>query len=106
MDYEMNLEAQHKQSQVRKLAHKLANNRSKKRVVRRLPRAYTIVRRRGSPLNQVRTSLNTHKVGGYALLVGLALAAFILDFNDESLASLRETVNEFATLPSQLFGKT
>lgn len=106
MDYEMNLEAQQRHHQVRRLANKLANNRSKKRVVRRLPRAYTVVRKRENPVTQVRMSLNTHKVAGYALLIGFAMAAFIMDFNEESLAILRDTVKDMATLPAQLFSKT
>jgi hypothetical protein len=106
MDYEMNLEAQLRQAQVRRLANKLASNRSKKRVVRKLPRAFSIVRARYNPVHDIRSSLNTHKVGGYALLMGMALAAFILDFNESTLNTLADSVGNLAVLPAQLFGRS
>lgn len=106
MDFEMNLEHQQRQAQVRRLAHKLAAHKSKSRVVRRLPQAYTVVRQRPHPVAVVRHSLNTYKVAGYAVLMGLALAAFILEFDADTLSRIRESVQEISALSSQMLSRS
>lgn len=113
MDFEMNLEHQRRQAQIRRLAHKLATTKSKKRVVRRLPQAYAIERPKPDPrkvarhsLLAVRRSLNTYKVAGYAVLTGLAMAAFILDFDTETLGQLRDSIQELSALSTQLLRRT
>jgi|GEM_PF-6466524 len=106
MDYELNLEAQHRQAQLRRLAHKLASNRSTKRTVRKLPRAYAVQRPPLRPLTLIRTRLNTYKVGSYAFLMGLALGAFILDFNEETIMLIKSTVTDLASLPVHFLSRT
>lgn len=102
----MNLEHQQRQAQVRRLAHKLAANKSKSRTVRRLPQAYTVVRQRPSPVVVIRRSLNTYKVAGYAVLMGMAMAAFILEFDADTLNRLRESVQEISAQSSQLLSRS
>lgn len=109
MDFEMNLEHQQRQAQVRRLAHKLAANKSKSRVVRRLPQAYTVVRKRPhgpNPVSVIRHSLNTYKVGSYAVLMGMALAAFIFEFDTDTLNRLRESMQEISAQSSQLLSRS
>jgi hypothetical protein len=106
MDYEMNLEHQQRLAQVRRLAHKLATNKSKSRVVRKLPKAYAVVRQHPNPVLVVRRSLNTYKVAGYALLMGLALGVFILEFDADTLNRLRESVQEISARSSHLLSRT
>jgi hypothetical protein len=108
MDYEMNLEMQRRQANVRRLAHKLASNRSKKRVVRKLPQAYTIMSTglRPAPVEMVRQSLNRYKVAGYAILMGMALGAFILEFDADTLESLRNSMEDIAGLSTRLLSRT
>jgi hypothetical protein len=106
MDYEMNLEHQQRLAQVRRLAHKLATNKSKSRVVRKLPQAYTVVRQQSNPVLVARRSLNTYKVAGYAMLIGMALAAFILEFDADTLNRLRESVQEISARSSHLLSRT
>jgi hypothetical protein len=108
MDFESNLEMQRRQANVRRLAHKLASNRSKKRIVRRLPQAYTVMgtQSRKAPVLYIRKSLNTYKVAGYAILMGVALGAFILDFDADTLEMIRNSVEEFAVLSTRILSRT
>jgi hypothetical protein len=58
------------------------------------------------PIHLVRQSLNTHKVAGYAVLMGFALGVFILEFDAQTLEALRESIQDLALLSTRILSKT
>ena len=98
MEFEMNLENQRRNSHLRRSAKKLATVHSKKRVVRKLPKAYVVVRAPKNPVKTVRSVLNEYKVGGYACLLGMCLAAFIQELDQDVVYGLRDVVNSLASI--------
>ena len=98
MEFEMNLEKQMRNSHLRKSAKKLATVHSRHRVVRKLPKAYGVVKTAENPVKAVRFVLNQHKVGGYACLVGMCLAAFIQELDQDVVYGLRDVVNSLASI--------
>jgi hypothetical protein len=93
-DFEMDRERIY---QMRRMARKLATNKSKDRVVRKLPQSVVIVLtpkpRRAIP---VRRAINGNKRLTYMLLLGAALCAYMYDVDPTTLQHVMRTVNDAA----------
>lgn len=82
---------------MRRMARKLAHNKSRDRVVRKLPQTMVIVAapkpKRAIP---VRKAINTNKRMTYILLLGLSLGALFYDVDPDTLETVIETVSQAA----------
>lgn len=82
---------------MRRTARKLAHNRSRDRVVRRLPQAMVIVKapapKRVVP---VRKALNNNKRMAYIMLLGATLCAYVWDVDPNTLDAMIRTVSQAA----------
>lgn len=83
--------------QMRKMARKLAYNKSQKRVIRKLPKTIQVVKVRPKRVLHLRSSLNSNKRLTYMLLLGAVLCAYVYDMDQNSLESMIQTVNHAAT---------
>lgn len=93
-DFEMDRERIH---QMRRMARKLAHNKSRDRVVRRLPQSVVIVmtprQKRAVPM---RRAINGNKRLTYIMLLGATLCAFMYDVDPQTLTEVLQTVNHAA----------
>ena len=79
---------------MRRMARKLASNRSKDRTVRKLPQAIMVVpAKRAIP---VRTAINSNKRLTYMMLLGASLCAYMYDVDPDTLESVISTVSQAA----------
>ncbi len=78
----------------RRMAHKLAKNKSRKRTVRKLPQSMVIVSpfgfRRAYP---GRDALHRHKRLAYILLLGAVMCAYMYDLDQDTLEFMVKTVS-------------
>lgn len=83
---------------MRRMARKLAHNKSRDRVVRKLPQTMVIVRaptpKRVIP---VRTAINGNKRLTYILLLGASLCAYFYDVDPNTLEFVFRTVEDAAS---------
>ncbi|MEO6094748.1 MAG: hypothetical protein ABIW76_03370 [Fibrobacteria bacterium] len=80
----------------RRMAKKLARNRSKNRTVRKLPQSMVIVPRNAGRVFPVREAINTNKRLTYILLLGAVLCAYWYDIDVDTLASMLQVVSQEA----------
>jgi hypothetical protein len=80
----------------RRMARKLARNRSHKRVVRKLPQAFVIVPRNGGRVFPVREAINTNKRLTYILLLGAVMCAYMYDVDLDTLEFMLQVVSREA----------
>jgi len=82
---------------MRRMARKLAHNKSRERVVRKLPQTMVIVAapkpKRAIP---VRKAINTNKRMTYILLLGLSLGALFYDVDPDTLETVMQSVGNAA----------
>lgn len=77
----------------RRMAHKLASNKSMKRTVRKLPQSMIIVP--SSRLKRAypgREALHQNKRLAYILLLGAVMCAYMYDVDQDTLAQVMERV--------------
>ena len=72
----------------RRMARKLARNKSKKRTVRKLPKSMIIVPRNGGKVFPVRQAINTNKRMTYILLLGAVMCAYWYDVDVDTLEEI------------------
>ena len=72
----------------RRMARKLARNKSKNRTVRKLPQSMIIVPRSGGKVFPVRQAINTNKRMTYILLLGAVLCAYWYDVDVDTLEEI------------------
>ena len=72
----------------RRMARKLARNKSTKRTVRKLPQSMVIVPRNGGKVFPVRRAINTNKRMTYILLLGAVLCAYWYDVDVDTLEEI------------------
>lgn len=94
-NFTFDLVSQEKRYQVRKVARKLAKNKSKDRVVRKLPQTVVIVplNRTPTPVGRVRKTLNRQKRLVYMMLIGASLSALVYDADESRVGSFMSFVN-------------
>ncbi|GEM_PF-2591672 len=80
----------------RRMARKLARNKSKNRTVRKLPQSMVIVSRNGGRVFPVRKAINTNKRLTYIVLLGAVLCAYAYDVDLDTLESMIQTVSREA----------
>jgi hypothetical protein len=82
--------------QVRRMARKLAHNRSKQRVIRKLPRTMVVEVKRPKRVIPVRRAINANKRLTYILLLGASLCAFFYDVEPGTLEQVMLAVGQVA----------
>lgn len=89
MDFEIDEDEQQRLMQLRRMSHKLARNRSRKRLVRKLHQTVQVVpvRKKRRPV-PIRQSLNRNKRLTYILLLGFSLMAFAYDTDPARMSEL------------------
>jgi hypothetical protein len=93
-DFEMDRERFYR---MRRTARKLAHNRSRDRVVRKLPQSVVIVRTpRPKRVIPVRKAINANKRMTYMLLLGATLCAYMWDVDPNTLDAMIRTVSQAA----------
>lgn len=97
MDINNRMEDQDRIMRMRKMARKLAQNKSQQRTIRKLPTTIEIVKVRPKRAIHLRSSLNTNKRLTYILLLGAVLCAYVYDLDQSQLESMIQTVNHAAT---------
>lgn len=80
----------------RRMARKLARNKSTKRTVRKLPQSMVIVPRNSGKVFPVRRAINTHKRMTYILLLGAVLCAYWYDVDVDTLEEIVKVVERQA----------
>jgi hypothetical protein len=80
----------------RRMARKLARNKSKNRTVRKLPQSMVIVPLHGGTVFPVRHAINTNKRLTYIMLLGAVLCAYWYDVDVDTLESMIQTVAQEA----------
>jgi hypothetical protein len=80
----------------RRMARKLARNKSKTRTVRKLPQSMVIVPRNGGRAFPVREAINTNKRLTYILLLGAVLCAYWYDIDIDTLSFMIQVVGKEA----------
>jgi hypothetical protein len=81
----------------RRMARKLARNRSHNRTVRKLPQSVVVVSAHGPKRAfPVRQAINRNKRLTYILLLGAVLCAWMYDIDVDTLASMMQLVREEA----------
>lgn len=82
---------------MRRMARKLAHNKSRDRVVRKLPQTMVVVMapkpKRAIPVRKV---INTNKRMTYILLLGLSLGALFYDVDPDTLQTVMQSVGNAA----------
>lgn len=82
---------------MRRTARKLAHNRSRDRVVRKLPQSVVIVKApRPKRVIPVRKAINANKRMTYMLLLGATLCAYVWDVDPNTLDAVIRTVSQAA----------
>lgn len=101
-------EAMERFYQARRMARKLAHNRSNTRVVRKLPRSMIIeVKVKPRQPLPVRRAINANKRLTYILLLGASLCAYIYDADPVTLLALMDAVGSTANSGLEgLLGRT
>lgn len=82
--------------QVRRMARKLAHNRSKQRVIRKLPQSIVVEVKRPKRAIPVRRAINANKRLTYILLLGASLCAFFYDVEPSTLEQVMLAVGQVA----------
>jgi hypothetical protein len=80
----------------RRMARKLARNKSKNRTVRKLPQSMIIVPRNGGKVFPVRRAINTNKRMTYILLLGAVMCAYWYDVDVDTLEEIVKVVERQA----------
>lgn len=81
----------------RRMARKLARNKSKNRTVRKLPQSMVIVPKRyGGRAYPIRKAINTNKRLTYILLLGAVMCAYMYDIDIDTLTVVMRTVSQEA----------
>src|SRR5258708_3729283 len=81
----------------RRMARKLARNKSKKRTVRKLPQSMIIVpSNHGKRAFPIRKAINTNKRLTYIILLGAVLCAYWYDIDIDTLTVVMRTVSKEA----------
>jgi hypothetical protein len=80
----------------RRMARKLARNKSKNRTVRKLPQSMVIVPRNSGRAFPVREAINTNKRLTYILLLGAVLCAYWYDVDLDTLEFMMQVVSKEA----------
>jgi hypothetical protein len=80
----------------RRMARKLARNKSKTRTVRKLPQSMIIVPRNGGRVFPVRQAINTNKRMTYILLLGAVLCAYWYDIDVDTLEQIVQVMGREA----------
>lgn len=80
----------------RRMARKLARNRSGKRTVRKLPQSIVIVPKHHGRSFHMRRAINSNKRLTYIMLLGAVLCAYMYDIDQDSLAHFIRTVSREA----------
>jgi hypothetical protein len=83
--------------QMRKMARKLAYNKSQQRVIRKLPRTIKVVKVQPKRVVHLRASLNNNKRLTYILLLGAVLCAYMYDIDQNQLEQMMQAVNQATT---------
>lgn len=77
----------------RRMAHKLAHNKSKKRIVRKLPQSMVIVPTVGvKRAYSVRRLINENKRLSYIVLLGAVMCAYMYDVDQDTLELMVNSV--------------
>lgn len=90
------MEDQERIAMMRRAARKLASNKSKNRVVRKLPRTIEVVRVHKRALH-LRTAINSNKRLAYILLLGAVMCAYVYDLDQNTLENMIQSVSQAAT---------
>jgi hypothetical protein len=80
----------------RRMARKLARNKSKNRTVRKLPQSMIIIPRNNGRAIPVRRAINTNKRLTYILLLGAVLCAYWYDVDIATLELIVQVVERQA----------
>ena len=80
----------------RRMARKLARNKSKSRTVRKLPQSMIMVPRNPRKAFPVRKAINTNKRLTYILLLGAVLCAYWYDVDLDTLEFMMQVVSKEA----------
>jgi hypothetical protein len=80
----------------RRMAAKLARNRSRKRTVRKLPQSMIIVPRSQGRAYPIRKAINTNKRLTYIILLGAVLCAYWYDIDLDTLEVVMRSVGHEA----------
>ena len=82
---------------MRRMARKLASNRSNNRTIRKLPQSMVIVpKARPKRVVPVRKVINGNKRLAYILLLGISLCAYVYDVDQSTVEQVIETVESVA----------
>ena len=90
-------EEQHRIRTAKRMAHKLAHNRSRARSIRRLPQSMVVVPKNG--LRRAypgREALHRNKRLAYIMLLGASLCAYMYDVDVDTLGSILKLVSSEA----------
>lgn len=102
-DFEMDRERIYR---MRRMARKLAHNRSRERVVRKLPQTMVIVTApRPKRVVPVRKVINGNKRLTYILLLGMTLSAYVWDLDQKTVEYVMQAV-EHAVQDVGILGRT
>lgn len=80
----------------RRMARKLARNKSKNRTVRKLPQSMIVVPRHGGRAYPIRKAINTNKRLTYIILLGAVMCAYWYDIDIDTLEVVMRTVSQEA----------
>jgi uncharacterized protein YgiM (DUF1202 family) len=81
----------------RRMARKLARNKSKTRTVRKLPQSVVIVpKKTAKRAVPIRKAINANKRLTYILLLGAVLCAYMYDLSEDAMESVMRTVSQEA----------
>ncbi len=99
MEYSNDIDEGYKLLKLRKMSRKLAFKPTKTRLIRKLPQSIFIVPKPEAPvILKVRKKVNTYKRLTYVVLLGVVMAAYLVDTDADQMVN---TVNSVSSLTKE-----